>query len=691
MHVIKYLFLQRWLLIAILLAAVFGIGLGVRRIILLASYGGIPIEEIPYSLESALQYRRIKMICDRGSLPSVDESVSHPNGVRPAREYTVFVDYLQATLCGLSGDRTKVTTRLRWIEPAFFSLTIPMIALWGWSATRRLAAGIAGSLLYAVAISAVQRSTGAELSTENTALPFLAAHLLLRSQFLAADGPARRLLMWGSALALALALAAWDLMQFYAMMWAAIGLWKILRGAWTRTTMDARLWLAEFVGLIVLALVSPYHRSHGFIFSPVMVASSAGFAVLMTGAASAQLRWIWASVFCALLAGTAFMFGREFSTSYGHFGELLWAKLRFLNSKPDDPALLNFDQRLLWTPALHSPNLTLTLEILGLMSAASLPAALAVARGSPKNLDHLQVLLGFVSSSLAYVFFFRFHVYVAFFGALLVALAWGRAAAMPGFGSLALRVWLGLCIFGEFIHTLRGPWSVRFADQQKLAEVLDGRSPASLWGAREGIYYKEQEELTDWLAKNAAPDAVLAGFGLGGPIAAYGKCAVILHPKFETKEARDKVKAYAEELFKGSLESFRLWADAQGASWYVHGLGAFSSQEPTLQLRYMVDAMNPPPTSPARLFEAGRPTGPYFRQVFANRKYKVYKIMTKADEVAAATSLRRATTAIEQGDVKLAEREATQALRYNPSLRKAEEILKQVELLHGKGFPVRHE
>lgn len=677
----------RRILLLVLLTGLFVLALGIRRYVVTTQYVTIREADVPFALESALQYRRVKMIHDSGHLPRIDEQIEAPKGVHPAEMYTVFVDHLQATLLRFAPDRVHPHVALRWIEAAVFSLGIPLLGLWGMLATGRWSAGIVGALFYAVAISSVQRSTGAELSTENTAFPFLIAHFLLNLKALA--DPARARWRWGSAAALACAVSSWDLIQFYLLVWAGWGLYRVLRHQWTWDDPAARTWRAEWIGLIAVALLVPYHRAHGFLFSPAAMAGLVVCGLLhvrrrgLVGWAARPALWIGGAVVLAVgVAASGYYTG-----AYGHFLSLVWAKIVHLNVKPLDPSRLTFEQRVMWTPALHSPTILLTIELLLVLLCATIPAVIALARWrSDRNPAYRQpVLIGFIASLAAFVFFVRFHVYVALFAAMAAALWWGRTRSGPG------RAWwplglLSLALFLETVHTLRGPWQTLLVPAPQLKEALDGRPPAALWLAREGVYYQEQKELTAWLAKNASPAPVLAGFGVSGAIAAYGKCGIVLHPKFETPTVREKVRRYAQELFTGTIKSFRDWADTEGAVYYVHSLGAFATNEPTLQLRYMADAMKPPANAPVRDFEAGKDDGLYFRTVFSNRKYHVLRLLTRAEEIAAGVATRRARQALERGDLDTAEAEATVALQNNPAEPEAQKILRHVLVLRQQGF-----
>jgi hypothetical protein len=223
---------------------------------------------------------------------------------------------------------------------------------------------------------------------------------------------------------------------------------------------------------------------------------------------------------------------------------------------------------------------------------------------------------------------------------------------------------------GELEHTLRRP---------------------EQWG-RVNVYYKELDELADWLRQHASPDPVLANFGVSAYIAAYGKCAILLHPKFEDQTIRRRVREYGELLFKGTEETFRDWADDAGARYYVYAFGEFARESTELQMRYFVNAMDPPDTVPARLFDSGRRDLTYFHYLWSNHKYAVYKILTRADEVLSLRASLRAEKFFQAGDLGQAETEAVTALRLNPGQLRAGEVLSHVSSLRESGFehqPVR--
>jgi hypothetical protein len=208
------------------------------------------------------------------------------------------------------------------------------------------------------------------------------------------------------------------------------------------------------------------------------------------------------------------------------------------------------------------------------------------------------------------------------------------------------------------------------------------------WG-RTNVYYKELAELAAWLYEHAAPDPVLANFGVSGTIAAYGKCPIVLHPKFESGAIRDRVREYGELLFNGTERGFRDWADARGAKYYVYSLGEFATEHPELQMRYFVDALNPPETAPARLFESSPAKLTYFTRLWGNRKYAVYEIVSRATEREAGGHAAAARAALERGDLEEAQKEAEASLKIDPRQEQAMDVIRHVISLEQKGFQHR--
>ncbi|MCO5061411.1 MAG: hypothetical protein M9963_05340 [Kiritimatiellae bacterium] len=169
---------QRIVLLALGLLFLFTLAMGARMAILEAQYKRFG-DELPFTLESALHYRRVKMVYDTGRIQAHDAMVQFPEGIDPRTTYTLGAEYFYAALAKYFPSHIPVPTRVRILEAGWFSLGISFLALglYGWR--RNLGAAVWGSLFYAISLSSVIRSTGQELSHENFALPFLIGHWAL--------------------------------------------------------------------------------------------------------------------------------------------------------------------------------------------------------------------------------------------------------------------------------------------------------------------------------------------------------------------------------------------------------------------------------------------------------------------------------------------------------------------------------
>lgn len=595
-----------------------------------------PGAPLPFVLESALAFRRVGMAYRLGDLPERDRGIAWPDAVESRALDTLGSERAYAFFARRLPGSLPLAERLRLLSAAWVSLASVglFLAVWGLlalpgsGATRGAAlfGGTAAGLLWAVSALAVARSTGQDLMHENDAFPLLAFHwaALAWGARWAARPALRRAFWLVSGVLLAQALCRWDGIQLYAYVlctFSAAALFRFRRDAPRRRT------LLEAVAIFALCLAvavctNPYLRHH--------IAS--------------------------------------FGDSYGHFGSLLWAKLRFRNVRPVNPKLLTFDQRILWTPALHSLTGRLLWSFAPLFFPAMLLACVPLF-ATRAGRSHPATVPLFAANALffaLFVLFFRFSVWVALLGSLWCGLAAGLVFARTRAWAVAMAVLLALFAGGETVRVFANP--VR-------------------WASAVG-YYPELRAMTSFLRTQLAGEPVVANFGVSGAIAAYGGCPVVLHPKFETRDARDRVESYATALFKGDEDAFAAWMEAHDAAVYVHAMGEFSSIAVGYQMRFMVDALNPPADAAARLFENAMQDLKRFKLVHQTRKYRVFVL--RASDTARAHAARRtekAEEALAEGRLHAAAAEAEKALLLAPDSEKAARTLEKAERLLEGGFP----
>lgn len=644
-------------------------GFGLRTRILEAQPKPL-IGGLPFTMESALHFDRIRALVDSGVLPRHDPSIFHPEGIDVYRTYSVGDEWLYAWGSRWFPDWWPLSERIRWMQVAGFSLGIAALGWWLFLLTGSRWAGAVGAAWYAVILPGILRSSGIEISRENLALPLFLFFLAFERLAACARRTSRQ---WAAVVMAAVCLTAsmmfWDLTRYL------FGLWLLARmveGLWRGDT-DSRVarsgrWLYA-AGLLIMSVAHPYYRAHAAVGSPVM---GLLYGWVLWSAVNGQSRRLHAGRGAVLLWGPAVlllgisMFGAD--GAYGHFGELLAAKIRFLNMKPTDPSLLTYNARILWVPALHSADMDLVRHLFFITLPLTLAAVGVIVRAQFKTKVHnscyFQLIVCFVATFLTFVFFVRFYVFVAIFMAALMGAVWACVPRRP--------VWTGLILAAVMIPAWMG----------EAARVVI--SPER-WG-RANVYYEEQEELIQWMREHIAPKAVCANFGVSGSIRAYAKCPIVLHPKFENSAIRERVRTYGEQLFTGTESAFRAFMTEMDTDCYVHSKGAFAAVRPEWQMRYFVDALDTSTNAPAWLFERRPGRLRYFNTVFDNRKFAVYRMVTVDAEQRATRLTKAAQEAFARGALDEAEQQAIEAARLDPKNAEAIEVIRLVDVLRRKGF-----
>lgn len=674
-------------LLGILLLGLFAGGVATRRHVLNAQRELTSDGSIPFTLESALAFRRIQMVYRDGGLPTVDRGIQYPQGVVSREVDTIGVEklYVRAAQCWPGA--FSLAEKIRWLHLLWFCLAIPGMYFW----VRRLGGGARGGLwaaaFYAVAISAVARSTGQELSHENNALPLLIWSLAITAWARqTTSGRGKMAGGWLAAILVGAALCAWDLIQFYLLLALAWSLVEAIRGRVNKTELWTVL-IPLMAVLLAAGLRNPYLRTHGFLLSPVMALGWGG--VLAAAPVAQRQRGATRLILGLLPLLLVSLWASLYLPAYGHFGSLLWAKLRFVNIRPTDPALLTFAQRILWAPALNSTSWLLLWQWFPALLVLTFLAIWGLVRMAFRTRcdqpNFFPLLFYFLVSFCAFILFFRFHVWVAIFGCGLVGLWAGQLACCE---NARWRSVLSSLLVCGFLLEAAQPWLGPIVREKMAFEAPSAKQWAgSLFWGRPNVYAAETDALMKHLRTYAAPEPVLANFGISAAIATYGGCPVVLHPKFESATIRHKVQEYGAALFKGDEAEFRDWMEAQGATIYVHSMGEFAAIEPGLQMRYMVDALDPATNAAARLFEQRPEELQFFAPEFANRKFRVYRL--KHSPVAARlaeTLAERARTALENGRLAPAEWQAAHALRMDADNTEAQAVLRHADALRQSGF-----
>ncbi len=660
-------FVRMTLGIAILYAAAFG----VRYAVLRYHRNRMPGGRLPYTLEGALQFHYAERVAEGRALPEIDPDAQWPEGLPVRRALSTGPMELTGRIHRLVGRPAEAFHEdVRLLAIGFASLGAVAVFLWalalgvpaGW-------AGLAGAL-YAVMPSAVIRSSGIEFMGEHYGLPFFFFHTAFLASALEKDerDAGGRTEAWAAAVCLLIGLWLWDLVQ--------IGPYLLAGWLWIQRFLrpDERISpgivLPQAAAVVAAGCTTAYGRAHGLAFSLPVILTAAWALDSMAGTARPaggrrrSLAILVAGV--ALGAGPAALFPYE--GAYGHFGRLLWAKLRFLNRKPADPSRLSFDARILWVPALHSATLGLTMRLFPatLLSTATARWVVWVRRRSRRERSSRRfAFFLFWSFVFLYVLMVRFHVFLAGASAVVaVVVMQGIRGRNPGW-RWPVRMWGAALLILESFQTI-------------------GLMP---WMGRDFAYYGELEDLVTIVREQTPPDAVVLGnFGLEPSLLHYGRRRIVLHPKFESPGLRRKVERYAGALFAGTEEDFRRFCDEAGAGWYVYSLGEFSMEEPRHSLRYCAGVLNPGPESAARRMEYDPRGLRWFRLAAQNRKYRLFEVIGAERARRARDLLDRAEVLFREGRLEEAYERATDAAEADPGLTAAFELIGRISRLYEAGF-----
>ena len=147
----------------VLLLLLFLAGITVRREVLQAQVDAVGGAELPFTLESALEYRMVRQVAEGDGIPEREPLIEHPDGVEVRATYTIGAEYIYGWGARLLPEEMPLAERVRWVALIWFCLGIPLMGLWVSGLCGSWGGGLIAAAFYAVSISAVLRSTGQEL------------------------------------------------------------------------------------------------------------------------------------------------------------------------------------------------------------------------------------------------------------------------------------------------------------------------------------------------------------------------------------------------------------------------------------------------------------------------------------------------------------------------------------------------
>ena len=515
----------------------------------------------PFLVESAIMYSYMNDFADGKNIAGKDERLPAMQNESAAEQMSLSLEYAGGIILKLRraiygtpqvDDYERSYEESRFIRKCFtwYLALVPLfifLALIFMRVPWSLAFLAAAAQVFSAA--ALGRYTGQDLIKGAFALPFLSAYIMCYAAVLYKKVKIRRIALTGAMITAAAATASWDASgMIIGLLALSEIIFSVISGSASCKKRD--FYLVTFIAMTVTMLLTPYSLKHGTVFSPVMqFAIPAAAAVNMMPAARRRIWQLCAIVLLALWSIAAAKIS-PFAGNYGHFSELLSAKLKFGNVLPSDPSLLTFDQRYLWTPELHSA----TWQISKLIYPAALPLALillailliatlvkkirkqplaTIAAARLKNT--LQFALLTVIWLVMYIYFMRFRDMTMLFGILLL-------------GTLG----------GYYCSHLRNKKGVYYLLLVLFAAVcvLECRSACRLKrGYPQGLSYTA-EMLKYLRAHDLTRQTVLTDMQNSTLLKGYTDASILIQAKYELPSVRLLTQDYLNKFFNASLDEF---------------------------------------------------------------------------------------------------------------------------------------
>jgi len=469
--------------------------------------------------ETTQAYRYTRMVSDGSGIPAVDTLVMRPHGLITA-ENSVFEEYIAGGIHRVTGG--DLDSFLHLFCLLFPLLVVPAIFLWMRSSNFSSQESFTGAALYAVFLPALLRARGESFYRETVALPLIVLTFALIDM---SSGKKESLkYSVAAALTLFLALASWKVTGFVAFFVFA---WMAFRRPGLRTVIP--LAVSQFLASVVLS----HMRHDGAVLSPAVLMAAAAVVSAMYRSRIVP----WAGL--AVSSASGFFFR---SSSGGHVAAVIAAKLKFLFSHPENPALLSGDARLFWVSGYTSPS---SGQIVLLFGVAVVAAALGWKRFREKAGQSLMLFL--VPLSVAgYLFFDRLLVVLAI-GIIppVVAACRDRRWALP----------VVLTVFG--LQTMYAP---------RIAGALS-RAGLTFEDSSSLLAEDELAGLIGWAKDNRG--TVLSFWHISGLLSAYADMPVVTHTFFENTGNRETIIEFARRIF-GTEQEMLAFMEEKGAEYLIY-------------------------------------------------------------------------------------------------------------------------
>ena len=369
-----------------------------------------------------------------------------------------------------------------------------------------------------------------------------------------------------------------------------------------------------------------------------------------------------------LLAITAFAGGKlsPFAGNYGHFAELVSAKIHFFNRLPADPALLTFNQRYLWTPELHSASWEITRMIfpalLYLLPAAWLgyivqsiylkqQRRFTLIR-RVRSWEITQWVLLTVIAAVMYAYFMRFRDITVIFAVMATAFLFSSF-----YRQSSSRVWHAILLV-----ILLGAVAVEWRQSRRLQRGY----PQGLHYTAEMIRHLRQYDLTG--------KVFLSDMQTSTMLKGYTNASILVQAKYELPEVRKITEEFILTFFNRPIAEFADFCYRNKVDYVLVHLPTVTTplREP-YSYRYISNRPKLRRTAAAGILASGAPAENFFEialpaKITNINGYRLYRFVSSKDLKQAAELTDRALEEYYLGKRKRARKLIRQAVKLAPGL-----------------------
>lgn len=620
--------------------------------------------ETPFFIESAMRFRVLQYFAEGHYPPALDFQMLWPDGYPPDGD-TIFQEFFFGTLAHWLKPpnlETFVRESARWV----YCLIVLPLFWWGYEATGKRSAALLGVLMYVTLPSSLDRSTGLVLYRENLCQPLLAMHLA--SLFVAFRRPKQPGWLAVSGVFLLICHLTWKVMTFYQLFLQLFLLVLCVIKPPDRTLRLSIYWLtlpvlvtslipdlplagclrfdrywgssnaAMTLALCTLALVYGWREKKANDsrepqapeVEAVSVTSDAAtgpspvtrrFTLDLNG-----LDWRGALVRGAVLVALLGLFVLLLpgGQSYSHAWNTVFAKIRYLGVKPDDPGLLDISSRHYWTGNYRSPTLARAVRDFSfplLMSVMLIRRRYTLSLRDGRQRAWWLVLAGLLGFSVGYLMFRKFGTFLGLF--LIPTAALG---AQTVFELARHRQWLARAMLvGLMGVSYLSGWNNLGAEQVFQDAHDTDPAPGEVYPV------SSLNALSQWLKRETPPKApLLASWALSPFLHTYLDKSTILNSYFESPQVFRSEEFY-RRLFM-PLPELHAFARQYRADYLILEAHMLLRTDKWMSFRYVADRLTLQGNEACYRLHYQPEDTPGFALVYQNEWFRVYQVLPDATE-----------------------------------------------------------